>query len=253
VFSGVDRARLTVIELDVSDQCRLHDIFAQYEISRVAHLAALQTPDCNALRDLGLQINLAGTQKILEAVKASGRALARFVFASSIAVYGDRASYPQERVPMMAPPKPVNVYGTWKLASEQICEFFCQETRIPTVCLRPGVLFGPGRDAGLTSTPTTAMKCVALGLPYTIPYQNRQDYLYAPDVGNAFGNALMRPFAGYGVFTLPARTAEMQDFVAAMRQAAEDVGRAGQFRISGTLVPSSISLPFPPRIVSDPI
>ena len=210
----------------------LHEVFAKHEISHVAHLAALQTPDCNALRDLGLQINLGGTQKILEAIKASGYDLARFVFASSIAVYGARASYPSERVPMMAPPQPVNVYGTWKLASEQISEFFCDDTGIPTVCLRPGVLYGPGRDAGLTSTPTTAMKCVALGRPYEIPYRTRQDYLYAPDVGAAFGNALMEPFAGYGIFTLPARAVEMQDFVAAIRQAAEDVGLASQCRIT---------------------
>ncbi len=232
VFHDVDRARITCIELDVSDEHRLREVFAQHEISHVAHLAALQTPDCNAHRDLGLQINLGGTQKILEAIKASGRDLARFVFASSIAVYGARASYPQERVPMMAQPQPVNVYGTWKLASEQISEFFCDDTGIPTVCLRPGVLYGPGRDAGLTSTPTTAMKCVALGLPYEIPYRTRQDYLYAPDVGAAFGNALMEPFAGYGIFTLPARTIGMQDFVAAMRQAAQDVGLASQFRIT---------------------
>ena len=76
------------------------------------------------------------------------------------------------------------------------------------------------------------MKCVALGLPYEIPYRTRQDYLYAPDVGAAFGNVLMEPFAGYGTFTLPAHTVEMQDFVAAMRQAAQDVGLASQFKIS---------------------
>ncbi len=62
VFHDVDRARLTCIELDVSNQHRLHEIFAKHEISHVAHLAALQTPDCNANRDLGLQINLGGTQ-----------------------------------------------------------------------------------------------------------------------------------------------------------------------------------------------
>ena len=232
VFHDVDRERLTCIELDVTDQNRLHEIFAKYDISHVAHLAALQTPDCNAHRDLGLQINLGGTQKILEAIKASGNDLARFVYASSIAVYGTRDSYPQERVPMMAEPQPVNVYGTWKLAGEQISQFFCDDTGISTVCLRPGVLFGPGRDAGLTSTPTTAMKSVALGRPYEIPYRTRQDYLYTQDVGAAFGNALVEPFAGYGIFTLPARTVAMQEFVAAMRQAARDVGLGSQFRIT---------------------
>ena len=61
-FHDVDRERLTCIGLDVSDERRLHELFAEHQISHVAHLAALQTPDCNAHRDLGLQINLGGSR-----------------------------------------------------------------------------------------------------------------------------------------------------------------------------------------------
>ncbi len=232
VFHDVDHSRLVFVRCDVTDQARLQQILVEQGVTDVVHLAALQTPDCNAHRDLGLQINLAGTQNLIEAMKAGGSSLDRYIFASSIAVYGPRSAYPPGRVPTLAAPQPVNVYGAWKLAGEQISRFFCEDGGTPTLCLRPGVLFGPGRDAGLTSSPTTAMKCVALGIPYEIPFCSRQDYLYAPDVGAAFGIAVVEPFEGYGVFTLPSRTVNTEQIVNSLRQAAEALGIAKNFRIS---------------------
>lgn len=248
VFHDIDRSRLTPIKLDVGDQEPLQQVLVEHGITHVVHMAALQTPDCNAHRNLGLQINLGGTQNLIEAIKASGTPLRRLIFASSIAVYGPRASYAEARVPMLAEPQPVNVYGVWKLAGEQLAKIFWQETGVPTICLRPGVLFGPGRDAGLTSSPTTAMKCVALGMPYEIPFRTRQDYLYAPDVGAAVGAALLGAFDGYGVFTLPSRTLETREIVEAMQQAATELGLQEQFhiRVGQEEVPFICDLDFEP-------
>ncbi len=232
VFHDVDQKRLTVLKADVTDQSALLGLLIEQKITRVVHLAALQTPDCNAHRDFGLQVNLAGTQNLIEAMKASGLPLERFIFASSVAVYGPRAAYPEGRVSMLAEPKPVNVYGAWKLAGENISRFFYEETDIPTLSLRPGVLYGPGRDAGLTASPTTALKQIALGQPYEIPFRSRQDYLFAPDVGGAIGNAVLEPFDGYGVFTLPSRTLATEEIVETMRQVATDMGLAEQFKIT---------------------
>lgn len=133
---------------------------------------------------------------------------------------------------MLSEPYPVNVYGVWKLAGEHLSRIYCEETGVPTLSLRPGVLYGPGRDAGLTSTPTTAMKHLVLGQPYEIPYRNRQDYLFAPDVGEAMGMAAMDPFEGYGVYTLPSRSVTMDEFVGKLQLAAEQLGLTDRFQIS---------------------
>lgn len=254
LFEGDDVSRLKCVRLDVQSQRPLEEALGEHEITHVIHLAALQTPDCNAHRDLGLQINLAGTQNLIEAIKACRPELRRFVFASSIAVYGPRRSYPEAKVPMLAEPAPVNVYGTWKLAGEHLSRLFCHETGIATVSLRPGVLFGPGRDAGLTAATTTAMKSVALETPYEIPFCSRQDYLYAPDVGAAFGQAALEPFTGYGVFTLPRHTVETVEIIATMRQAANNIGLGDRFAITaGTAeVPFICDLDFEPFLQAFP-
>ncbi|MEL6109282.1 MAG: NAD(P)-dependent oxidoreductase [Planctomycetota bacterium] len=232
LFSDVDIGRLTFVEVDVTDFSSLRESIGQSGVTHVVHLAALQTPDCNAHRDLGLQINLAGTQHLVEAIKSNGDQVRRLIFASSIAVYGPRSHHPAGRVPMLAEPYPVNVYGAWKLAGESVSRFFCEDTGIPTLSLRPGVLFGPGRDAGLTSSPTTAMKCVALGIPYEIPFRTRQDYQFAPDVGAAFGQSLLGPWEGYGMFTLPGNTYEAVQIVEAIESASRDLGIRDRFNIS---------------------
>ena len=232
VFHDTDRSRLAFEELDVTNANRLQQLLTEHRVSHVVHMAALQTPDCNAHRNLGLQINLAGTQNLVEAMKACGRQFDRYIFASSIAVYGPRSSYPMERVPMLSEPNPVNVYGAWKLAGESVSKFFWQDTGTPTLSIRPGVLFGPGRDAGLTASPTTAMKSVALDLPYQIPFHSRQDYLYAPDVGGAIGNAVLEPFDGYGAFTLPSHTVDTSQIVDSLKRAASRAGLEDRFRIT---------------------
>jgi nucleoside-diphosphate-sugar epimerase len=232
IFQHVDCERLTTVKIDVTDQKALEEVISQHQITRVVHLAALQTPDCNTYRSLGLQINLGGTLNVIEAMKASGRRLERFIFASSIAVYGPRATYPAGRVPMLVEPNPVNLYGAWKLAGEHISRMYCEETGVPTLSLRPGVLYGPGRDAGLTSSPTTAIKYLALGRAYEIPFRSRQDYLFAPDVGAAIGIAVLAPFNGYGVFTLPSWTLTTDEIVESMRRAAAGMGLVGQFQIT---------------------
>jgi nucleoside-diphosphate-sugar epimerase len=254
LFHDDDRTRLKVVALDVQSQPQLEKVLTDHDVTHVIHLAALQTPDCNAHRDLGLQINLAGTQNLIEAIKACRPSLQRFVFASSVAVYGPRSFYPGPRVAMLSETAPVNVYGVWKLAGEQLSRLFSVETGIPTVAVRPGVLFGPGRDQGLTAATTTAMKCVALGQRYEIPFCSRQDYLYAPDVGAAFANATLEPFTGFAVFTLPGHTANTAEVIAEIRRAAPRAGLdAGDLITAGTAeVPFICDLDYSPFLQAFP-
>lgn len=254
VFHDIDRNRITCCQANVTDASRLVDLLREHKITRVVHLAALQTPDCNANRDLGLQVNLAGTQHLIEAMKVLGDTIGRFVFASSIAVYGPRVAYPPGRVPMDSEPKPVNVYGTWKLAGEHLTRLYCEESGTSSMSLRPAVLFGPGRDAGLTSTPTTAMKAIALGEAYEIPFVTRQDYAYAPDIGAAFGCAVLGSFEGYGAFTLPSHTVDTKQLVDMMRQASSAVASENPpaITVGDQQVPFICDLDFEPFLKAFP-
>lgn len=235
--------RLMVTKLDVRDYRATRDLLRHHNIGHVIHMAALQTPDCNDNRDLGLQTNLAGTQNLIEAMKNSVTSQ-KFLFASSVAVYGPRANYPPGPVPEDAPPNPVNVYGVWKLAGEHLARLFSEESRLPVTCVRPGVLFGPGRDVGLTSAPTTAMKHVVQRVPFTIPFRSRQDYQFAPDVGAAVAMAALCDDEGYQQYTLPGQSFTTEHFADVLRVVAEELGYKPRISVGDEEVPFICDLEF---------
>ena len=77
LFEEDDCTRLKSIRIDIRNQRQLEEALTSHAITHVIHLAAMQTPDCNADRDLGLQVNLAGTQNLIEAIKACRPSLHR--------------------------------------------------------------------------------------------------------------------------------------------------------------------------------
>ncbi len=82
--------------------------------------------------------NIDATQRLLEA--CAGRALHRFVYASSSSVYGDNVTIPMRED---AVPRPVSPYGVTKLAAEQLCYLYQVNHGVPTTALRYFTVYGP--------------------------------------------------------------------------------------------------------------
>ena len=82
--------------------------------------------------------NVDATQMLLEA--CVGRAIERFVHASSSSVYGDRASLPMREDAL---PQPVSPYGVTKLAAEQLGYLYHVNFGVPAVAMRYFTVYGP--------------------------------------------------------------------------------------------------------------
>ncbi len=184
--------RILLQAADLGDGAAMERIVQETKPTHVIHLGALQSPACDAEPGRGLEINLASTLRLFDSVQTHCSELARFVFASSAAVYGKRTWYAGPTVSESAALAPPNLYGVWKLAGEQLARLFHEQSGCPTVCLRLNTTYGPGRDLGKTSAPTLAMKHVAVGavqgktLPFQMPYCGRENYHYVEDVGAHF-------------------------------------------------------------------
>lgn len=222
---------IQIVQGDIADAGALGAVIREHAPSQIVHLAGLQTPDCQAQPFHGLDINLIGTANVFKAAAALGDRLRRFVFASSSAVYGPRSLYPGATVLPSEPYLPPNLYGYWKTAGEGIAQAFHLETGVPTVSLRLSTTYGPGRDLGYTSAPTTALKAIALGIDYAIPYDGRETYHFVNDVGAGFGEAAMAAFDGYGVFNLRGTTVHTHEFVQATRAVCDALGKSCTVRI----------------------
>jgi len=111
----------------------------------VFHLASAVSGECEADFDLGLRSNLDSTRALLDACRAAGNG-PKFVFASSVAVFGSDPAFPLPAVVRDDTlPTPQSSYGTHKLVCEQLIADYTRKgfidgraARLMTVSVRPG-------------------------------------------------------------------------------------------------------------------
>src|SRR5258706_3102744 len=83
-------------------------------------------------------------------------------------------------------PFPLTHYGDFKLAGEGCARAFWEDDRMPSIGFRPLVVYGPGREVGLTAGPSLACRAAARGEPYVIPFTGETDLLYVDDMAACF-------------------------------------------------------------------
>ena len=149
------------------------------EVDVVFHLAALVSGGAEQNFELGMKVNLDATRDLLEACRRAGHC-PRFMFASSIAVYGGALPDP---VTDDTAPAPRISYGAQKLICEVLIDDYSRRgyvdgraARLPAVMVRPGsantavsgwasaIIREPlaGRDYVCPVRPDTRMACISV-------------------------------------------------------------------------------------------
>jgi UDP-glucuronate 4-epimerase len=237
VLSEDELARVTLVLGDVADGDALGRALDEHEITRVVHLAALQVPFCRADPVRGARVNVLGTVVVFEAVKARLERIPGLAFASSTAVYN--ASDPSP-APEAGGVSPSTLYGTYKLANEGAARVFWGDDGVASIGIRPYVVYGPGRDQGMTSGPSLAMAAAARGEGFEIAYGGSVQYDFAPDVGRAFALAARAATEDAHVANFPGEASTMAEVVAAIEEAAPEV--AGKIKWKDERLPFPESL-----------
>ncbi len=110
----------------------------------IFHLASAVSAECEANLDLGLRSNLDTTRALLDALRDAGNP--RFIFSSSVAVFGGDVDLPLPRVIHDETlPVPQSSYGIQKFMCEQLLADYTRRglvdgrsARLMTVAVRPG-------------------------------------------------------------------------------------------------------------------
>ena len=231
------------VKLKVGDIRKLTDIvdvIREEKITHIVHLAALQVPFCRADPILGSEVNVTGVVNVLEASRRSDGQIRGTSLASSVAVFGPASDYPGGVADDLSPQKPLTLYGAYKQANEHCARIYSNDWGIGSVSLRPSVIYGPGRDQGITSDPTVAMLAAASGRPRGIGFGGTATYQHARDAAACFVQAARLEADGAEVYNLPGPTASVSD-VAAM------IEEAGNLP-SGSVTWESAQLPLPSHI-----
>ena len=210
---------------DVTDLPALRGALERHGISHLVHLAGLQVPVCRADPVLGARVNVIGTLVVFEAVRQLRGQVGRLVYASSAAVFGAPAADAPGPLGDDGPLRPTTHYGVFKCCNEGNARVYYQDHGLSSVGLRPWTVYGVGRDFGMTSEPTRAIKAVALGRPYHISYGGVQDLQFADDVANAFIRALEAPAAGAKAYNLRGDVADLPTFCRTLAAVAPEAAR----------------------------
>jgi nucleoside-diphosphate-sugar epimerase len=177
--------RVTMVRGDIADREAITRVVQEHDVRRVIHLAAWQVPLCRQDPARGALINVVGTANVFEAARAAGGRVERIVYASSAGVFGPPSLYPPGPLRDDAPPHPATHYGVYKVANEATARVYWEEHRIRSSGFRPLTVYGPGRDFGVTATPTLAMKAAVLGRPFELRWGGSTDLIYVEDVARA--------------------------------------------------------------------
>lgn len=213
----------------------------RYDVTHVIHLAALLTPACQQDPWSGCQVNVMGSTAVFEAARRSQRVKA-ISYASSYAVYGPEAVSEQSSVN-----RPPMFYGAFKQAVDLITEQYWRHFNLPSVAVRPHVVYGPERDQGLTAGPSLAARAAALGDEYTIGYRGKVGYDYVEDVASAFVRSALECPAGVAVVDLPGEQATTEEFARAIEAVVPQ--SKGRIHVDGPSIPSNI--PPQPNYISN--
>lgn len=216
VMSEEELSKVTFAKLDVTDLKAVRSLVDENGITHIVHLAGLQVPFCRANPSLGAAVNVVGTVNIFEAARHAG--VKGLAYASSLAVLGPAEDYPEGKLEDDVPLLPRTLYGVYKVANEGTAKIYWQDWQVGSVGLRPYIVYGVGRDQGMTSDLAKAILATAAGKPFHIRFDGPVGLQHANDVAKMFIGSARAEHQGAAACNLRNDIVTVADFVAMLKE-----------------------------------
>lgn len=223
-------------QLDVTDLNAVREMVGRKAVTHVIHLAGLQVPFCRANPALGASVNVLGTVNLFEAVKAHWGQVQGIAYASSLAVLGAPDRYPDRPVRDDVRLHPDTLYGVYKQANEHTARIYWQDYSIPSIGLRPYIVYGVARDQGMTSDIAKAILAAVAQQPFHINFDGPCALQLAEDVARMFVDCARADYQGAAACNLRNDVVTVREFVTALQE---------QFPQAEVTFPEGNPLPFP--------
>jgi nucleoside-diphosphate-sugar epimerase len=197
----------------------------------IFHLASAVSGECEADFDLGLRSNLDSTRALLDALRANfntGGKVTRFVFSSSVAVFGPDPAIPFPKlVADDTLPTPQTSYGTQKLICEHLIADYTRKgyidgraARLMTVTVRPGKPNGAASSffSGIIREPLAGVESICpvspeVSHPMASPTRTVEGLI-------AVYEATREAFVGRTALNLPGLNVRVADMLDALEEVA---------------------------------
>jgi nucleoside-diphosphate-sugar epimerase len=205
--------KIQFVQGDINNLELIKKLIEQRTITHIIHLAGLMTPDCKARPILGATVNVLGTLTVFEAARAYRGQVRCVAYASSGAVMGLDEQYDSLPVQDGAARIPATLYGVFKTTCEDCARIYWQDEGVRSVGLRPPVVYGPGRDRGLTAGVTLAIKAALLGEDCEIGFGGPANMEFVDDVAKGFVLCALKEPEGAPAFNMLGEILEMEEMI----------------------------------------
>lgn len=204
-------SRINFIELDFDSKEKLCEQLSGHEFDYVVHAAGVTK--CLDKADFR-RVNTEGTRHLVDALLELQMPIRRFVFISSLSVFGAiHEKQPYADITEHDFPRPNTAYGQSKLEAERYLESIGND--FPYIILRPSGVYGPReRDYFLMAKSISRHTDFAVGF-------KRQDitFVYVLDVVQAVFLALDRGMSGRKYFLTDGGVYQSADFSRLLKNA----------------------------------
>lgn len=213
--------RIHFIELNLSSKAQLIEQLRPHQFDYVVHAAGVTK--CLNKADFR-HINTEGTKNLVDALLDLQMPLKRFVFLSSLSVFGAiKEQLPYDEIREDDIPKPNTEYGRSKLEAERYIDSI--GSRLPYIILRPTGVYGPREKDYFMMA-----KSIKQHIDFAVGYQ-RQDitFVYVTDVVQAVFLALEKGETGRKYFLSDGQVYQSTTFSDLIH---EELGRPWWLRIT---------------------
>jgi UDP-glucuronate 4-epimerase len=188
-----------LVEDDIRHRQAMFDLFAAEKFDAVAHLAAMAGVRNAVLHpDLYVQVNLNGTQNLMDAARAAGD-VHNFVLASTSSVYGNTTQIPfVETDPCDRPLQP---YAAAKRAAEMLGHVYHHLYGLNFTAVRFFTVYGPNGRPDMMAYLIAESVTKGTQIPLYDGGQMVRDWTYIDDITDGVVAALDRPL-GYEIINL---------------------------------------------------
>jgi UDP-glucuronate 4-epimerase len=190
--------RFTLVRGDILDRSLLEDLFSQYPIRKLVHLAAIAGVRPSLVDPARyVRVDVEGTVNLLEMAKK--HRVEQFIFGSSSSVYGRRAEGPfSEDDPTDCQISP---YATAKKAGELFCATYHQLYGIPITILRFFTVYGPRQRPDMAIRKFAELMLQGKPIPLYGEGSSLRDYTYVDDCVDGIVAAIEKVFS-FEIFNL---------------------------------------------------
>jgi nucleoside-diphosphate-sugar epimerase len=206
-----EQSTATKLRCDITDQQQLEKAFRDYEIGTIVHLAAILPTAAQVDPVRATRVNVVGSVKLLELARQFG--VARFVFGSSLSIYGSCS--PEHVVSEADRAAPEDVYGAAKLYVEQLGQAFTASGALQFVSLRIGRIVGPGARSTTSAWRSAIFELLRTRRPanLTLPYVGSERVLliHVEDAVGALMTLLQTPRPAHCIYNAPCESWAVND------------------------------------------